>query len=573
MTQPDGKLVAVGQAWNGTSFDVALARFEEDGSLDTSFGTSGLVLTDISGESNDKATAIERLSNGQFVVAGWGDAGGTNDVYLLRYNVDGLLDTSFGGGDGIVTTTIGSGDDLGLALSVQSDDKIVISGYSDTGGNDFIAVRYDSTGNLDSSFGTSGIATFDLGSSSDDQANAVAIQTNGKIVLVGSSDVSGSTSAAILQLDTNGAIDSRFSLSDSLDGNPTYVEDGAAVTLDADVSIFDGELSTTDDFGGATLVLERNGGANSEDVFSATGNLFFNAGTLELLSSNIGTVTNTGGTLTLTFAAGVTNAQVNEVMQAIQYANSSDAPPASVQIDWTFNDQNSGAQGSGGALDVTGSTTVNITAVNDAPVIERPNLLVNGDLETGDLTGWTTTGTVTNTGGNHLRFGEGNVAGPHSASQSFTTVVGQTYTLTFQWRDDSASANQSLQIEVDGATNLLTNNRNSSTAGSSYVTYTYSFVADSTTSTLTFTDTSASSVGVDGYIDNVAVFEQPTFTSISEDDVNNAGNTVASILNSVSGDRVTDGDAEPLKVSPLRVRPVRLIIRLTAGRLGSVSRT
>ena len=158
-----------------------------------------------------------------------------------------------------------------------------------------------------------------------------------------------------------------------LDGNPTFIEDGPAVTLDADATVFDHDLSTTDDFGGATLVLERNGGANSEDVFSATGNLVFNAGTLELSSSNIGTVTNTGGTLTLTFAAGTTNAQVNEVMQSIQYANSSDAPPSSVQIDWTFNDGNTGsAQGSGGALEANGSTTVNIVDTPDPADVVVP---------------------------------------------------------------------------------------------------------------------------------------------------------------------------------------------------------
>jgi len=245
----------------------------------------------------------------------------------------------------------------------------------------------------------------------------------------------------------------------------------------------------------------------------------------------------------LTFNAAADNDAVNNVMQAIAYSNSSDAPPANVQINWSFNDHNDASnQGSGGDLVATGSTTVDITAVNDAPVIDATNLLVNGDLETGDLTGWTTTGTVSNSG-NALRFGEFNDAGPHTAEQSFTTVIGQTYTLKFQYRDDSGSLNQQMQITVDGATNNLDVTRTTSTPGSSYGSYEYTFVADSTTSTLTFTDVSPSSISVDGFIDNVSVTEQPTFTQVSEDDVNNAGNTVASLLASVSGDLVTDGDA------------------------------
>ena len=83
----------------------------------------------------------------------------------------------------------------------------------------------------------------------------------------------------------------------------------------------------------------------------------------------IGTVTqNSGGTLLLTFGANATEARVNEAMRGITYANSSDTPAASVQVDWSFSDGNSGAQGSGGALAAIGSTVVTIAAVNDAPV-------------------------------------------------------------------------------------------------------------------------------------------------------------------------------------------------------------
>ncbi|MCA9172775.1 MAG: hypothetical protein KDB23_34180, partial [Planctomycetales bacterium] len=115
-------------------------------------------------------------------------------------------------------------------------------------------------------------------------------------------------------------------------------------------------------------------GASADDVYSASGTLgaLTEGGNLVVGATTIGTVTtNSAGTLVLTFNANATNALVNEAMQQIAYSNSSDAPPASVQVDWTFDDGNSGAQGTGGALQALGSITVNITAVNDAPVLDN----------------------------------------------------------------------------------------------------------------------------------------------------------------------------------------------------------
>ncbi|MCS6316514.1 MAG: cadherin repeat domain-containing protein, partial [Nitrospira sp.] len=155
----------------------------------------------------------------------------------------------------------------------------------------------------------------------------------------------------------------------NLDGTPTFIEGGAAVVLDANVSIVDAELSALNNFNGATLTLARNGGANAEDVFSSSGPLSLSSGNVVVSGTTIGTYTNSGGTLQFTFNANATNTLVNSAMQQIAYSNSSDAPPASAQINWTFSDGNSGSQGSGGALTATGSTTVTITGVNDAPTI------------------------------------------------------------------------------------------------------------------------------------------------------------------------------------------------------------
>ena len=105
-------------------------------------------------------------------------------------------------------------------------------------------------------------------------------------------------------------------------------------------------------------------------------------GSLAVGATTIGTVSShAGGTLTLTFNSAATQALVNSALQQIAYRNSSDAPPASVAIDWLFSDGNAGSQGSGGALTASGSTTVAITAVNDAPVILDGSLILVSDTD------------------------------------------------------------------------------------------------------------------------------------------------------------------------------------------------
>ncbi|MEQ1635602.1 MAG: DUF4347 domain-containing protein [Methylococcales bacterium] len=158
----------------------------------------------------------------------------------------------------------------------------------------------------------------------------------------------------------------------NLDGTPTYTQGGAAVLLDSDVTITDPELTAADNFNGATLTLARSNGVNAQDVFNASGSLgtLTQGNALVVGASTIGAVTtNSGGTLTFTFNASATNILVNQAMQQIAYSNNSSTPPASVQINWIINDNNSGAQGTGGPASSNGSSIVNITSVNDAPVL------------------------------------------------------------------------------------------------------------------------------------------------------------------------------------------------------------
>ncbi len=204
--------------------------------------------------------------------------------------------------------------------------------------------------------------------SGTDQGWSVTVQADGKILVAGDGYNGTDYDFALVRYNTDGTLDARFDLVDTLDGAPNFIENGPAVVLDSNVQVFDAELSAANNFNGAALTLTRNGGANANDVYSATGTLsaLTQGGNLVVGGVTVGTVTtNSAGTLVLTFNASATNARVNSVMQQIAYSNTSNTPPPTAQINWTLNDNNSGVQGTGGALFATGSTTVNITATND----------------------------------------------------------------------------------------------------------------------------------------------------------------------------------------------------------------
>ncbi|MFZ5538249.1 MAG: WD40 repeat domain-containing protein [Pseudomonadota bacterium] len=183
---PNGKIVAAGESANGTTRNSALALYNADGTLDTSFGTGGRVVTPF-GSGYDAAFAIALAPDGRIVVAGFSDNGVTGrDFALTRYNANGSLDTSFGSG-GKVVTAIGAGNDYARALALAPDGKIVVAGQSANGTtDDFALARYNADGSLDTTFGTGGKVVTAIGAGND-FAYALALAPDGKIVVAGSS--------------------------------------------------------------------------------------------------------------------------------------------------------------------------------------------------------------------------------------------------------------------------------------------------------------------------------------------------------------------------------------------------
>lgn len=209
--QADDKIVVAGYAYNGSNYDIAIARLNSNGQMDETFGVSGVVQTPI-GTGNDYGEALAVQSNGKIIVAGWARTSSNDDFVILRYNTNGSLDASFGAG-GKVYTAVGSGSiDRARGVELQDDGKIVVAGNS---GNDFAVVRYLINGDLDSTFSADGKVITDVAGGVD-TANSLALQDDGKIVVVGTARNGGNDDIAVVRYHPNGSLDSSFNLSGKL---------------------------------------------------------------------------------------------------------------------------------------------------------------------------------------------------------------------------------------------------------------------------------------------------------------------------------------------------------------------
>ncbi|HEU4387864.1 MAG TPA: delta-60 repeat domain-containing protein [Blastocatellia bacterium] len=208
--QPDGKIVAAGITTIDTvNSDFALARYNPDGSLDSGFGAGGRVTTDFAGMF-DRANALALQPDGKIIVAGLsGDRVSTGDFALARYNVDGTLDPDFGVGGKLVTDFFG-GFDSASEMAIQPDGRILVVGAARTNSQtDFALARYNINGSLDLTFGTGGKTTIDLGPI--DSASAVALQPDGRIVVAGSTfSIRTINDFAVVRYESDGKLDETF---------------------------------------------------------------------------------------------------------------------------------------------------------------------------------------------------------------------------------------------------------------------------------------------------------------------------------------------------------------------------
>jgi uncharacterized delta-60 repeat protein len=224
--QADGKVVVAGVSYAANDF--ALARYNTDGSLDTSLDGDGRVVTDLG--SADRGSAVAIQGDGKIVAAGRSGAGLDANFALARYNPDGSLDTTFDG-DGKVVTDFG-GLDSAFDVAIQSDGKIVAVGWASGDEQDFALLRYNADGSLDPSFDGDGKVSTGFAVGVDDTASGVAIQADGKIVVAGASGA-GTTpyNFALARYNSNGSVDSTF------DGDGKLLTDFGSFDHGEDVAI------------------------------------------------------------------------------------------------------------------------------------------------------------------------------------------------------------------------------------------------------------------------------------------------------------------------------------------------
>ena len=226
--QTNGKIVVAG---GGSILD--LARYDADGNLDPSFSGDGKVSFDFTGGTNG-ANGVAVQGDGRIVAAGYawvGNSPGSRDFALVRFLPDGEFDDSFSG-DGKQTSDFAGNQDYGNSLALQPDGKIVVVGQSGDGvTSDFAVARYLPDGELDTSFSDDGLLTTDFGGS--DYGNAVALQPDGKIVAAGGSD----SSFAVARYNADGSPDLTFSGDGLLTTDFTDSARGSAVALQPDGEI------------------------------------------------------------------------------------------------------------------------------------------------------------------------------------------------------------------------------------------------------------------------------------------------------------------------------------------------
>ena len=216
--QADGKIVVAGYSNLRNSefldFDFAMARYHPNGKLDRTFGGDGKVTTDFRNGSDDRASAMALQEDGKIVLAGFSvNASDIRDFAMARYHPNGTLDKTFGG-DGRVITVFGDGFGQARAIAVQADRKIVAAGSTSATlhGVDFALARYHPNGTLDRTFGDDGRVITDFLNGAADEADDMALQPDGKIVVVGYWAPSSSIfDFAVARYNTDGTLDRTFS--------------------------------------------------------------------------------------------------------------------------------------------------------------------------------------------------------------------------------------------------------------------------------------------------------------------------------------------------------------------------
>ena len=371
--QGDGKIVVAGYANSGSVYDFALARYDADGSLDTSFGGDGKVTTDFGTNTIDLAWSVTVQADGKIVAAGQsGNAGGSYDIAVIRYNPDGSLDTTFGNGDGkVISTFPGSNQDRAYSILVQPDGKIVVAGAAF--GVDFALARYDADGSLDGTFGVGGLVLTDF-AGNQDAGLSVVCQPDGRLLVAGLTNDGSGGDFAVARYNADGSLDTSFGVGGkvTVDTNGNYAT--IALRPDGGIVVAGSEAGPVGDYDFSLALLRPDGRLDSS--FSV-GSVTEDSGSPLLGTS--GSINfddpNDTDTHTITVSAAATNVLGGNLIAEI--STPATGPGAGV-FDWSYSLDNAASQSLGAGEHATESFDVTVNDGRGGLITQTLSVSVNG---------------------------------------------------------------------------------------------------------------------------------------------------------------------------------------------------
>lgn len=312
--QPDQKILAGGYSFNGDNFDFALARYDTNGDLDQDFGLNGIVITAF-GSGDDAGLSVVLQSEGKIVVSGYTDNGINNDFASVRYNTNGSIDSTFGT-DGKVVTNFYSLSILYSTVVDESDRIIAVGGTGDSSISPsfhvFAICRYSKDGSLDSTFGDEGKVLTVLGN--DAFAKAAALQQDGKIIVCGPSYFGYNPTFSIVRYMNDGSLDDSFGDEGKVFTSIGYSSSPSSLAIQQDNKIIVAGNSF-DGFSEKVTLVRYNSDGTLDQAFDSNGIVLTSFGSEDYSTSSVCLLTENK----ILVAGDVKDASMNSKMALVRY--------------------------------------------------------------------------------------------------------------------------------------------------------------------------------------------------------------------------------------------------------------